>query len=135
MPYDLEIGSDSLTGVWQGRFSYGAADGCAFVATLMELGKHLSGSTHEPDASGRGGEDHLFAMIEGTRRGRTISFTKTYDGSSGWTHSVAYEGSLSADGTEIEGRWSIGAEASGTFLMLRSGGKAATVAKKAYEHV
>jgi hypothetical protein len=135
MPYDLEIGSESLTGVWQGRFSYGAAEGCAFVATLMELGPHLSGSTHEPNVSGRGDEDHLFAMIEGRRNGRSLSFMKTYDGSAGWTHSVAYEGRVSSDGTEIEGRWSIGDGLAGTFLMLRSGGKSASVAKEAFEEV
>jgi len=46
---------------------------------------------------------------------------------------VAYEGTLSRDGTEIEGRWSIPPRSSGKFLMIRSTGKAATVARKAMQ--
>ncbi len=33
---------------------------------------------------------------------------------------VEYEGILSGDGTEIEGRWTIPGNCSGTFLMIRS---------------
>lgn len=133
MPHDVELGSESLTGVWQGRYTYGTGRGCAFVATLMEFGASVSGTTHEIDEVGGTGEE-LFAMVEGTRRGRSVVFTKTYDGSGGWNHSVRYEGELSGDGTEIEGRWTIGDEASGSFLMLRAGGKAASVARRAVEH-
>jgi hypothetical protein len=135
MPYDLEIGAHSLTGVWQGRFSYASGRGCAFTATLMELGPYLSGSTHEPNESHRGDADDLFAFIEGARNGRSIRFVKTYDGSGGWSHSVAYEGKLSNDGTEIEGHWAIEGRAAGTFLMLRGGCKSAAVAKKTYAEV
>lgn len=134
MPHDVELGSESLTGVWQGRYTYGSGQGCAFVATLMEIGSFLSGTTHELNEAAGTGEE-LFAMVEGSRRGRVVAFTKTYDGSGGWDHAVRYEGKLSGDGTEIEGRWSIGDSASGSFLMLRSGGKAATVARRAVERV
>jgi hypothetical protein len=134
MPHDVEIGSDSLTGVWQGRYSYGEGDGCAFVATLMEFGPFLSGTTHEQNDTGHGASEQ-FAMVDGARNGRIVRFTKTYDGAGGWSHSVAYEGRLTGDGTEIEGHWTIGADAAGTFLMLRSGGKTATVAKKAFAEV
>jgi hypothetical protein len=135
MPYDLEIGAHSLTGVWQGQFSQVVGPGCSFTATLMELGPYLSGSTHEPGDSRGGVAEDRFAFIEGARNGRSIRFVKTYDGSGGWTHSVAYEGKLSNDGTEIEGHWAIEGRASGTFLMLRGGGKSASVAKKAYAEV
>jgi len=64
------------------------------------------------------------AMLEGVRRGQTVSFLKTYQGTSfgGFRvgdklvgvqkegHAVHYEGLLSANGLVIEGRWWIDAD-------------------------
>ena len=132
MPHDVEVGSDSLTGVWQGRYVYGNGQDRAFLATLMEFGAFLSGTTHELNSDGHGAEEQ-FAMVEGSRAGRSVRFVKTYDGSGGWSHSVSYEGTVSSDSTEIDGRWSIENAASGTFLMMRSGGKSVAATKRAYE--
>jgi hypothetical protein len=64
------------------------------------------------------------AALEGLCRGQTVSFLKTYQGTSfgGFkvgdklvgmqrkNHQVHYEGKLSSDGQRIEGRWWIDAE-------------------------
>jgi hypothetical protein len=64
------------------------------------------------------------SALEGRRKGRTVSFLKTYKGTSfggfkvgdrllGFQkdgHAVHYEGQLSPDGTVIEGRWWIDAD-------------------------
>lgn len=125
--------SENLTGVWHGQFDYPVAHPAGpFTATLLELGAHLSGSVHEPDDgtdAAPGGT--LFALIEGRRSGSRVSFVKTYDGSGGRSHSVRYEGVLSPDGSEIEGRWTISAGWSGKFLMIRPLGREQTVEEKA----
>ena len=58
---------------------------------------------------------------------------KTYDGANPNYRAVDYEGTLSNDGTEIEGRWVIHGVWSGKFLMIRSAGKAETVERKVTE--
>ena len=53
--------------------------------------------------------------------GSAVRFVKTYDGSKPNYTTVVYEGTVSADATEIEGRWRIPRSWSGKFLMIRSG--------------
>ncbi|HEY9217507.1 MAG TPA: hypothetical protein VIO94_05610 [Phenylobacterium sp.] len=114
----------SLTGIWQGLYSYGhELEDSPFVATLLELGGAISGTTHEPCPTGSSSCGLAFAEVVGRREGRNVSFAKTYDGTSGLDHTVLYEGQLSADGTEIEGEWTIPGEASGRFMMIRGGGR------------
>jgi hypothetical protein len=81
--------------------------------------------------------------LEGSVKGRTVSFLKTYKGehTAGFqvgqqrvemtkdAHSVHYKGTLSADGLEIRGEWSIDAPAgvprhglTGEFVLRREGG-------------
>ena len=52
---------------------------------------------------------------------RVDDVSLTYDGSGGRTHTIRYDGTLSEDGGEIEGRWIIQANWAGRFLMIRSG--------------
>ena len=40
--------AQDLTGVWNGLYSYPDGLSVTFVATLIESGGALSGSTHEP---------------------------------------------------------------------------------------
>lgn len=118
--------AENLTGVWQGLYSYPFGASVSFVATLIDSGGSLSGSTHEPCSfdSGR----TMYAMLEGTREGRAVSFLKTYQNAGPRYGSVVrYRGALSGDATEIEGRWTIWKILSGKFLMIRSAGKAAEV--------
>lgn len=114
----------SLTGIWQGIYSY--ADGredAPFVATLLDLGGAISGTTHEPCPLGASSSGLAFAEISGRREGAGVIFSKTYDGASGLDHTVLYEGSLSSDGVEIEGTWTIPGGSVGRFMMIRGGGR------------
>lgn len=120
----------NLTGVWHGLYSYPHnRPAVSFVATLIECGSALSGTTHEPYGSGG---RMLYATLLGHRRDRTVTFVKTYDGDNPHYGRVAYEGTLSADGTEIEGRWIVPGDWSGRFLMIRSAGREEAVTRKAF---
>jgi hypothetical protein len=123
----------NLTGIWHGLYSYPySRPPVSFVATLIEAGRTVSGTTHEPcDREDSRGEI-LFATLLGRRHGSAVTFLKTYDGSNPNYRRVIYEGTLSADGTEIEGRWILPGS-SGKFLMIRSAGKEEAVTRKAYE--
>jgi hypothetical protein len=128
--------SERLTGVWHGLYTYAnEPEPVYFVATLIESGSHLSGTTFESAVGQTGAPLTLNAMIEGSRAGTAISFTKRYDGSGGWYHGVAYEGILNGERTEIEGRWDIGSSAQGRFLMIRSSGASETVVRRAFAKV
>ncbi|QKC83782.1 hypothetical protein EB232_21225 [Mesorhizobium sp. NZP2077] len=60
---------------------------------------------------------------------------KTYDNVKRNAHAIEYDGVLNGDATEIEGAWRITGYWSGTFLMIRSAGKAVSVFRKAVEQV
>jgi hypothetical protein len=114
----------SLTGIWQGLYSYSDDnEGAPFVATLMDLGGTITGTTHEPCPNGTSPHGLAFAEVAGRREGQRVTFAKTYDGTGGLDHTVLYEGLLSSDGTEIEGTWTIPGEDTGRFMMIRGGGK------------
>ncbi|MGR4864793.1 hypothetical protein [Caulobacter sp. LARHSG274] len=113
----------NLTGIWQGLYSYPRRlKPVTFTATLIESGAWLSGSVHETAQDQWGDWLEVCATLLGKRAERTVGFTKTYDGENGWNHSVVYDGVLSNDATEIEGRWST-PEWSGRFLMIRPEGR------------
>ena len=124
----------NLTGVWHGLYSYpvGRAP-VSFVATLIESANAVTGTTHEPCGIGGTPSEVLYATLSGSRQGNAVAFVKTYDGSNPHYRTVAYEGTLSGDGTEIEGRWSVPGNWSGKFLMIRAGGKQQAVRRKAFE--
>ena len=128
--------STNLTGIWQGLYSYPEAfDPVSFTATLIESGKWVSGSIHETAMD----EDYIpvdvYATLMGSRVNRQVAFTKTYDGTSDWSHAVRYEGVLNDDFTELEGRWSIPGVWSGKFLMIRPEGRRAGILRAAFESV
>ncbi|MGL4637766.1 MAG: hypothetical protein ACRCWF_17425 [Beijerinckiaceae bacterium] len=126
--------SQSLTGVWHGLYSYQAfKEPVYFVATLIDGGSFISGSTHESEVGENGAPLTLFASVEGTNRNKVVHFTKSYDGASGWDHAVTYIGTLNDDTSEIEGIWTIGMEATGRFLMIRSRGATEKAVRKAYQ--
>jgi len=125
----------SLTGIWHGLYSY--LDGrpsVSFVATLIEAGTTVSGTTYEPSDGPGEASATLYATLTGRRQGASIAFLKTYNRAGPrYFSAVAYQGMLSGDGTEIEGGWRIGGDSWGKFLMIRSAGKAETVKRKAVE--
>jgi len=112
--------SRSLTGVWQGIYSYsrGGLPTVAFTATLIEAGRSLSGSVHE-QCMMKG--EALFFSVSGSRQGTAVNFVKTYLGTSPYYRTIVYDGTVNGDATEIEGRWTIPGDWSGRFLMTRSG--------------
>ncbi len=125
---------ENLTGVWHGLYSYEVyREPVYFVATLIDTGSMIAGTTHESEIGETGAPLTLFAAIDGHRSGHAVSFTKRYDGSGGWDHSVSYDGQLNPDCSEIEGQWSIPTKASGRFLMIRNRGVTESVMRKAYE--
>jgi hypothetical protein len=132
----MSMPKESLTGVWHGLYHYPVyREPVYFVATLIDAGSFISGTTHESEVGETGAPLTLFASVEGSKTGSAVSFTKTYDGSAGWDHAVAYEGTLNGDATEIEGEWRIGVEARGRFLMIRSRGATEQVARKRFVEV
>ena len=109
-----------LSGRWIGIFNYPSRlPPEQFEAELRETGGRISGLTTEP--SGRTGAI-LSAVIDGTRSGSAVTFTKRYDDYEEMPHQVLYSGTVAADGNEIEGRWEISSAWSGSFIMIREGG-------------
>jgi hypothetical protein len=132
MPADDATGS--LTGVWHGLYSYPLElEPGAFVATQNQSGAHVGGAVHETVAVFGGPPETLFAHVDGSREGSALSFTKTYDGSGGWDHSVFYQGLLSGEGDEIEGRWTVPGQWSGRFLMVRASRRTEAEARRRFE--
>jgi len=123
----------NLTGVWNGLYTYSDGRSTSFVATLIESGGALSGTTHEPSTAEATGA-MLFATIMGARSDSAVTFTKTYDRPDVFHRSaIRYEGALNGEATEIEGRWTIMRFWSGKFLMVRSPGQEMKAERKAYE--
>jgi hypothetical protein len=121
-----------LTGVWDGFFSYPRRfASTAFTAVILQTGSALTGSVHEHAGEDASGGELLNATIAGECVGGRVRFVKTYDPAHR-THGrpIHYEGALSADGNEIEGRWTIPGDWSGRFLMRRSGGARSAAARR-----
>ena len=127
------MGADAhnLTGVWHGLYTYPHGQSVSFVATLIDSGGALSGSTHEPCAPAVAASGTLYATLAGSRSGGAVAFRKTYDGGVPRYHTVEYAGTLNADATEVEGRWVIRGVWSGKFLMIRPERNEASVERKA----
>jgi len=97
-------GEKNLTGIWNGLYTYPSGKSTAFVATLIESGSSLSGTTHEPGHFG----STAYATLAGSRQESAVSFVKKYDKHRlFYANPVVYEGTLNGDATEIEGRWTI----------------------------
>ncbi len=114
-----ESDPSNLTGIWHGQYSYPTArPAVPFVATILDHGGALTGGiTERSTLPPRTGEP-LAASLAGTRSGTVVTFTKHYDDTDPRYVTVAYEGSLNADFTEVEGTWSVTGW-SGRFLMIR----------------
>jgi hypothetical protein len=109
----------NMTGLWEGAYAYPAYKGptTPFAAHIADVDGALSGTIIEPNMIGFT-SDELEAILVGNRTGRSVDFTKTYDGSSDAAHDVDYVGQLSDDGDSVTGVWSLG-ELDGTFEMRR----------------
>jgi len=90
----------TLTGVWNGLYSYPDGRSTPFVATLIEGGAVLSGTTHEPSDRPGGGGQTLYAHLDGSHRGGAVTFTKAYDPSDAIHSSrIHYDGTARSTAT------------------------------------
>lgn len=113
--------TSSLTGLWQGQFTY--PRGYApefFTASLLDQAGMLSGTITEKATETTPDHSILYAVLSGQHTGRQVVFVKTYEGESR-PHAVHYSGTVNEDSTEISGTWSIPGSWSGQFLMIREG--------------
>ena len=119
----MNAGPDfDLTGRWNGIYNYPALfPPNRFEAELRELGGSISGSISEPDDEPSGTGGTLRAVVEGARRGDTVTFTKMYEDIDRMPDAIFYVGTIQADGNEVSGSWEIPGMWSGTFLMVRDG--------------
>lgn len=109
----------NISGLWMGSFAYpgGAGPTTPFLANISDSDGALSGSIVEPNHMGPS-SDSVEAVLSGSRLGRSVDFTKVYDGASDAAHAVDYVGRLSGDGSTITGVWSL-ADLDGSFEMHR----------------
>jgi len=120
--------TDNLTGVWDGSYVQPGAGMVTFLATLIDAGGTLGGSVTEPCVMPGCPHSIHNASLAGQRAGSAVSFVKRYEPPGYGYDTVHYEGTVNADATEIDGRWSIrGTAFSGNFLMVRSSGPAQAV--------
>jgi hypothetical protein len=121
--------TDNLTGVWDGTYLQPRVGIVTFVATLIESGGALAGDVTEPCMMPGCPLSTHSASIAGHRSGSKVSFVKRYEPPGYGYNTVAYEGLVNADATEIDGRWRVpGTAFSGTFLMVRATKTAQSVA-------
>ena len=117
-PPAMAQASSTLSGVWRGVYWGGDNQVTQFQATLRQTGGALSGSIVEDNNFSAEHIPFLLATISGSANGDTVSFTKTYDGTGGASHTVNYTGRILSNGRRIAGTWSIGAT-SGQFELAR----------------
>jgi len=112
---------NSVMGEWHGVYvSAGGGDVNAFTLTFEGSPSSLTGSVVELNAFGDSNQAlFLTSDLYGSLSGRTVSFTKVYDGSGGVSHSVVYEGTLSGDGRRIQGTYYLNGAAAGRFELAR----------------
>jgi hypothetical protein len=122
-----------LSGVWKGTYHYPEGSEMKpvnFQLVLIQDGSTVAGFIKEPNTFGKRNEEPwLHATFKGTfdaKEGK-LTFTKTYDGTSGIEHDVEYKGKLSQDRKKVEGMWELGNDASGRFTLERLTLDAATL--------
>jgi hypothetical protein len=119
-PTALAQQAANLSGRWEGGYiSTNGADVNTFAMTLQQDGNRLTGTVVEVNTFGDA-TDVLFltSTIRGTVSGDRVTFTKTYDGSGGQTHSVAYTGRIEPTGRRVTGTFSVEGN-SGRFEIVR----------------
>ena len=130
-------GADDLSGGWDGIYNYPhTRRPTAFTATLRDVAGAIVGETSEPETLPGGRGSVLHALLEGSREGASVRVTKTYD-EPGYArrNPVLYTGTVNGEGTEINGRWEIPGNWSGTFIMVRQAREEETTEVKTAETV
>jgi hypothetical protein len=123
-----------LSGRWTGIYSYPAQfPPNTFEATIRDAGGLISGVIVQPREFFEPGGGAQHAVIDGSRDGASIRFVKIYDDLSRPT--PHYEGTVQPGGDEIEGRWTIPGDWSGTFMMIRASGAEEKLTRRVSEKV
>jgi hypothetical protein len=128
----VSTSGQDLTGVWDGRYVYPLLlKPVFFTAVILQSGSSISGTIHEKPPDGPGAGKVRNASLDGELSGNAVHFVKVYEPVGGRKkHPIIYEGVLNAEATEIEGRWRIAGNWSGTFMMIRSRGEEVAEAVK-----
>ena len=108
----------NLTGLWLGAYTYpDMIEAIPFTASIQDNGDVIVGETTEAGLPWDP-YDSAHAIIDGRKTGTEVAFTKVYDTIE--DSAVRYEGTISDDGEEIHGSWTIIGESSGPFTMRRA---------------
>lgn len=127
-------GEADLSGKWTGMYHYPAQfPPNTFEATIHDSGGLISGVIVQPREFFEPGGGNQHAVIDGSRDGAAIRFVKIYDDLDRPT--PHYEGTVQPGGDEIQGRWTIPGDWSGTFLMVRHSGGKEKIAREVSETV
>jgi hypothetical protein len=109
---------------WVGAYGYeDGREAVYFNMSISRNGNVLTGHIVETQTFGSPSPDGtLKASIKGSINGHVVTFTKTYDGSGGQTHSVTYRGTLVSDGNSsfMFGTWHIGSDVGSWFATVPS---------------
>lgn len=109
-----------VTGRWEGIFNYPRTmPPNGFVAMLVEQAGTISGEIEETSDGGA----VLTATVYGERTGSSVRFGKRYADPARAHYAVDYVGTLSPEGDEIVGEWTIPGVWSGSFIMVRQPGR------------
>ena len=127
-------GGLDLSGRWTGLYNYPCPiPPVGFEAELRDEAGSLTGTMSEADDGFDEPGGPLHSIVEGSREGSAVTFSKLYDDAERMPEPVFYTGTVQPDGNEISGRWEIPGYWSGTFLMIRESGLAEAAAAKAGE--
>lgn len=108
-----------LSGAWIGEYWGPAAARTRFSVT-MQGGAAFTGALEEDNSFAAGAGPRLYARIDGrASEAGYVTFSKTYDGTGGVSHTVYYEGRMDAAQREIVGTWRVESN-SGAFRMVRA---------------
>lgn len=112
--------AQDVAGAWTAAYiSDDATDINTFEVTITAIGAtEFVGRATEINVFGGGDVLFLTSDIRGRINGDTVTFTKTYDGSAGVSHSVSYTGQLSNANRRLVGRYDAGG-ALGRFELAR----------------
>jgi WD40 repeat protein len=113
----------SLASEWQGKYMYAPGDTRSpvpFTWVLHVKGTSITGREDEINTFGDKSAPKLGASLVGTINGASVAIEKTYNGTGGVNHSVAYQGTISPDERSMSGIWTIGPTA-GSFSVTATG--------------
>ena len=102
-----------LSGVWSGEYRYPEGSGqrpVPFTAFVIQEGGRVRAMIREANTFGDASSPWLHADADGRydEATRTLRFTKSYDGTGGARHDVAYKGTVASDSAQVlEGTWDI----------------------------